>query len=319
MRFLVLLISVLGLLVSCQHVPTKIVSQEPVIPETMTAEKIMASHPVILDVRSPFEFNLSHVPGSINVRWEDFSQQDTRYRGLLQTDLFAIARRLSLIGIDLDSKVVVLGKGRQGNGEEGRVAWTLQVLGIRDVYTLMHTSYRAINPKEIPAPIKNKPYWKPVVDESLMISIDNFKAYAFQELPPMKYSSRARSKALGGLPPGATDMPVASLFGMNFNDAKSKVIILDVRSSQEFSLSNLSRSKEVKAPLVNIEWREFFNDKDLPAKEVEKLLSDKGITKDKIIMVLSNHGVRSGAVTYALRALGYRQSVNYAGGYEQWK
>ncbi|MDG0816209.1 sulfurtransferase [Bdellovibrio svalbardensis] len=319
MRSLVLLLAVVGLFAGCQYVPTKVVSQEPVIPGTMTAEKIMADNPVILDVRSPFEFNLSHVPGAINVRWEDFSQQDPRYRGLLQTDLFAMARRLSLIGIDLDSKVVVLGKGRQGGGEEGRVAWTLQVLGVREVYTLMHTSYRAINPKEGPPPVKNKPYWKPVVDESMMISFENFKAYATQQLPPMKYSSRARSKSLGGLPPGATDMPVASLFGMNFNDAKNKVIILDVRGSQEFALQNLTQQKDVKASVVNIEWREFFNDKDLPAKEVEKLLAAKGITKDKIVMVISNHGVRSAAVTYALRGLGYRQSVNYAGGYEQWK
>ncbi len=319
MRSFILLSLVLVAFVGCQHIPTKVVSQEPVIPGTMTAEKIMAENPVILDARSPFEFNLAHVPGSINVRWEDFAQQDPRYRGLLQTDLFAIARRLSLIGIDLDSKVVVLGKGKQGNGEEGRVAWTLQVLGIRDVYTLAHTSYRSINPKEIPAPIKNKPYWKPVVDESLSISLDNFKAYASQQLPPMKYQSKARGMALGGLPPGATDVPVASLFGMNFNDAKGKVIILDVRGSQEFAIQNLSKMKDVKAPVVNIEWREFFNDKDLPSRDVEKVLAAKGITKDKILMVISNHGVRSAAVTYALRVMGYRQSVNYAGGYEQWK
>lgn len=319
-RFFLALSFSLVVLAGCQHTPTKVVSQEPVISETLTAEKIMAKNPVILDVRSPFEFNLSHVPGAINVRWEDFSQTDPHYRGLLQTDLFAIARRLSLIGIAADSKVVVLGKGRQGQGqgEEGRVAWTLQILGISEVYTLVYTSYRAINPKEVPPPFKNKPYWKPVVDESLRISLDDFKAYAFQQLPPMKFSSSARSKALGGLPPGATDVPVISLFGKHFSEAKEKVVILDVRSAQEFSLDNLAKKKNVKAAVVNIEWREFFDDKDLPSKDVAKILSTKEISKDKIILVISNHGVRSAAVTYALRAQGY-QTVNFAGGYEQWK
>ncbi|WP_246845050.1 sulfurtransferase [Bdellovibrio sp. NC01] len=319
MRALVLLIAAVTLFTACQQTPTKVVSQEPIIPGTITAEKVMADNPVILDVRAPFEFNLAHVPGAINVRWEDFSQQDPRYRGSLQTDLFAIARRLSLIGIDMDSKVVVLGKGRQGNGEEGRVAWTLQVLGVKEVYTLVNTSYRQLNPKEDRPDVKNKPYWKPVVDESLTISFDNFKAYALQQLPPMKFSSKARTKALGGIPPGALDGPAPSLFGMNFNDAKGKVVILDVRSPQEFGIQNLTQHKEVKAPVVNLEWREFFNDKGMTNREVEKLLTNKNIGKDKIILVISNHGVRSAAVTYALRAMGYRQSVNFAGGYEQWK
>ncbi|HEX7673649.1 MAG TPA: rhodanese-like domain-containing protein [Bdellovibrio sp.] len=319
MRFIIFLLLIAGLFTACQEKATKVTAQEPIISSNLSAEKIMADNPVILDVRSPFEYNLAHVPGSINVRWEDFSEQSPEYRGLLLSDLWNVARRLSLIGIDPDTKVVVLGKGRQGNGEEGRIAWTLQVLGVRNVITTVHTSYRELNPKEESEGIKNKPYWKPVVDESLRIGLDDFKAYAFQELPEMKSMSRARSKALGGLPPGALDAPVASLFGMNFNDAKGKVVIVDVRGPQEFAINNLTKIKGVKAPVVNIEWREFFNDKGLPNKEVEKILAAKGVTKDKIVMTISNHGVRSASAVYALRSMGFRQSLNYAGGYEQWK
>jgi thiosulfate/3-mercaptopyruvate sulfurtransferase len=270
----------------------------------------MEGNPVVLDVRPPFEFNLSHVPGAINIRWEDFSQQDPNSRGLLLEDLFGIARRLSLIGIDQDSKVVVLGKGFRGNGEEGRIAWTLQVLGVKNVYTAIHSNYRELAPKDAPD-VKNKPYWKPVVDESLTIDARNFKAYATQELSSLKMTGKKKSKAV--------DLPVSSLFGMNFNDAKGKVVILDVRSAAEFGINNLTRYKNVKAPVAQLEWSEFFNDKNFPNKEIEKKLESKGITKDKVVLVISNHGVRSGAATFALRSLGYRQSVNFAGGYEQWK
>ncbi|HWU42048.1 MAG TPA: rhodanese-like domain-containing protein, partial [Bdellovibrio sp.] len=70
MRLLILaLVSVLGF-VACQQKPTKVTTKEPVLSGNMTAEKVMAGHPVILDVRSPFDFNLAHVPGAINVRWE---------------------------------------------------------------------------------------------------------------------------------------------------------------------------------------------------------------------------------------------------------
>lgn len=264
----------------CQIKPTKITNQEPVMGEGQFADALMKEKPVILDVRPAFEFNLSHVPGAINVRWEDFSQQDPRSRGLLDNDLFAIARRLSLVGIDPDTKVVVLGKGPQGAGEEGRIAWTLKVLGVRDVYTLVHSSYRAMNPKEEPV-VQNKPYWKPQVQDGLMISYKEFKNLAEKE------------------------------------DAGT--VILDVRLPEEFKLRNISMTKNVKAKLEYLEWKDFFGEKGLPAKNVEAKLNAKGITKDTKILVISNHGVRSGAATYALQYLGYKNVRNFAGGYEQWK
>lgn len=281
MKYL-LMIFLIGL-TACQMKPTKVMVQEPLMGENVTAEQLMKGSPVILDARPAFEFNLAHVPGSINVRWEDFSQQNAKSRGLLQNDLFAIARRLSLVGVDPSTPVVVLGKGAQGSGEEGRVAWTLKVLGVKNVYTLVHTSYREMNTnpnREVP-PVQNKPYWKPEVAEGLETPLKVFKAEVTQKDKP--------------------------------------VVVLDVRSSQEFALRNLSMEKSVKAQVVNIEWREFFGDKGLPVKSIERALYEKNISKDSRILVISNHGVRSGAVVYALSFLGYKKATNFAGGYEQWK
>ncbi|UXR63251.1 rhodanese-like domain-containing protein [Bdellovibrio bacteriovorus] len=279
----ILFLAAVMMLSACQVKPTKVTVEEPLMGENITAEHLMKQNPVILDARPAFEFNLAHVPGSINVRWEDFSQQNPRARGLLQADLFALARRLSLVGVDPETPIVVLGKGAQGTGEEGRIAWTLKVLGVKSVYTLLHTSYREMNTnpnREVP-PVKNKPYWKPQVAEGLSVDVKVFKADVSQELRP--------------------------------------VVVLDVRSSQEFTLRNISTEKFVKAPVINIEWREFFGEKGLPTKKIERLLYEKNITKDNRILVLSNHGVRSGAVVYALNYLGYKNAANFAGGYEQWK
>lgn len=281
MKFLVLVFSVLVLMVGCQQKPTKVVIQEPVIGESITAEKLMRDNPVILDARPAFEFNLAHVPGAINVRWEDFSQQNPKSRGLLQPDLFALARRLSLIGVDPQTKVLVLGKGPQGMGEEGRIAWTLKVLGVKEVYTLLHNSYREMNTtKEAPL-VQNKAYWKPEVAESLVTDFKDFKALV--------------------------------------SKPENALVVLDVRSPQEFSLRNLSQVKDVKTAVINIDWKEFFGDKGLPNKNIERLLSEKNISKETRILVISGHGVRSGAVTYALNFLGYKKASNFAGGYEQWK
>lgn len=280
MKYLVLL-SLFFVVFGCQQKPTKMVTQEPVIGETLTAEKLMKDQPVILDARPAFEFNLSHVPGAVNVRWEDFSQQNPKSRGLLQTDLFALARRLSLIGVSPETKVLVLGKGGAGMGEEGRVAWTLKVLGVKDVYTLHHSSYREMNTtKEAPL-VQNKPYWKPEIAESLMMDFKEFKKL--------------------------TEI------------SENNVVILDVRSPQEFALRNLSQIPSVKAAVLNMDWKDFFDERGLPNKKVELLLAGKNINKETRIVSISNHGVRSGAVTYALQFLGFKKAQSFAGGYEQWK
>lgn len=280
MKFLALL-SFFFLVVGCQQKPTKMVTQEPVMSETLTAEKLMKDHPVILDARPAFEFNLSHVPGAVNVRWEDFSQQNPKARGLLQNDLFSLARRLALIGVAPDTKVLVLGKGRFGTGEEGRIAWTLKVLGVKDVYTLVHTSYREMNTtKEAPL-VQNKPYWKPDVADSLMLDFKEFKK-------------------LTEVVDGTT-------------------VILDVRSPEEFALRNLSQIPGVKGGVLNMDWRDFFDERGLPNKKAELFLAGRSFNKDTRIISISNHGVRSGAVTYALQFLGYKKAQNFSGGYEQWK
>ena len=271
----------LSLVISCQQKPTKVTVQEPLISETLTAEALMKNQPVILDVRPAFEFNLAHAPGAINVRWEDFSQSNPKSRGLLQSDLFALARRLSLVGVSPETKVLVLGKGRLGAGEEGRIAWTLKVLGVKEVYTLLHTSYREMNAtKEAPL-TQNKPYWKPEVAENLTVDFKEFKNLTESE--------------------------------------KKDAVIVDVRPSQEFALRNLTQIKGVKATIVNLDWKDFFDDKGLPAKKIESALTEKGITKDTRVVLISNHGVRSGAATYVLQYLGFKKAQNFAGGYEQWK
>jgi thiosulfate/3-mercaptopyruvate sulfurtransferase len=87
---------------------------------------------------------------------------------------------------------------------------------------------------------------------------------------------------------------------------------------EEFKLRNISTFKDVKAPVQYLEWKEFFGPKGLPQKSVQAHLETLGITKDSKVIVISNHGVRSGAVTYALQYLGYN-ARNFAGGYELWK
>lgn len=309
----------------CQQKPTQTSTQLPVMIDSKSEpakvkkniEQVLAEHPVILDARSPFDFNLGHVPQAINLRWEDFSQQDPHSRGVLDSDTFSLARRLSLIGIDPDTSVVVIGKGLQGAGEEGRVAWTLQVLGIKKVYLLHHAELRALRNQDSPA-VQNKAYWKPEIDETLTVDFSLFKNMVTGQIPSRAPPTKARAKALGVPAHVAMQITTANLFGMPMDVALTKLVVLDARSPSDFSIESLKTKKDIKVPVVNLEWKEFFDEKGFVSPKVEEKLTALGISKDSILFVISNHGVRSAATVYALRSLGYNRSSNFSGGYEQW-
>ncbi len=307
----------------CQQKPTVVTSEAPILTETNQVnlqkwlQGLLKEDPVILDVRSTFDFNLSHVPSAVNVRWEDFAQQDPNSRGVLDKDLFGIARRLALVGITPNSKVLILGKGHAGNGEEGRVAWTLRVLGIKNIYTLDHSELRSLRVQDTPA-IQNKAMWKPEVDETLMVDVNTFKNMVTGQVPRRQFPSKARSKALQ-LPSQVADkITTANIFGLPMDEAQKRLVVIDARSAELFSTENLKQKKAVVANVVNIPWKNFYSEKGLVLDSVKNKLIENKITRENVIFVISNHGLESGAVTFALRSLGYDKSANFAGGYEQW-
>jgi thiosulfate/3-mercaptopyruvate sulfurtransferase len=276
-----LLVFIFFISLGCQQLPTKVRTQEPIQTQSAGAEEYLQGSPVILDARPAFEYNLAHVPGAINVQWQDFSQQGPKARGLLQLDLFALSRRLALIGIDPDTPVLVLGKGLEGQGEEGRVAWTLKVLGVKSVKTLLYTTYRQRNSTQAAPTVLNKSYWKPPVAKNLLIEIKEFKNY---------------------LERGAKD-----------------VVLIDVRSPQEFQLPKTKHFKKIKIPVVNIPWSEFFDIRGAPKSLDDSFFVKNGVNKSATLLLISNRGVRSAAVTYALDSIGFKNIRNFAGGYEQWQ
>lgn len=296
MRYFILALAALSFISACAPKPTKTGSEGPVVARKEGAKAKISEGTVILDVRPPFEFNLSHIPGSINVAWEDFSRRSPEARGLLEKDLHPLARRLALIGIDPQTRVLVVGKGLQGKGEDGRVAWTLESLGVTDVQLAKVEDFRE---RREPMETRNKNFWTPQLNTALTISWEELRA-KIEGAPYPR--TRARAKALGNLP-----LP----------PKEENFVVLDVRSREEFSIDNLNKRTPRVFRFENIDWREFYTETMDPNPVVMKLLNEKGITQMTEIDVISNHGVRSGAAVWALQALGYKKARNFAGGYEQ--
>lgn len=284
------------LLVSCAPKPTKVTSETPVVSRKEAQKAKVTANTVILDVRSPMDFNLSHIPGSVNVAWEDFSRRSPDYRGLIEKDLHPIARRLALIGVDPQTPVLIVGKGLLGKGEEGRVAWTLESLGVANIQLASVEDFR--ERRDGGAEVKNKNFWTPQLDSSIAIGWDELKAKIEGSSYPQ---TKARRKALGNTP-----LPVKD----------DNFVVIDVRSPEEYSIDNLNKRTPRTFRFDNLDWREFFTDNMDPNPAIMKILNEKGITQMTEINLISNHGVRSGSVAWALQKLGYKKARNFAGGYE---
>ncbi len=274
------------LLVGCQQQPTKVYQTVPtqVSDKVRTKNIVPTLQTVIIDARPAFEFAISHLNGAINLRPEDFNQQEAPFRGVLEKDKFYHARRLARLGIAPDTHVVVVGRGAKGQGEEGRIAWMLKHFGVQNV-EFCATQYFSLPLTSNEAPPRlSLPIWKPNLDESLVVEKEDFLR--------------------------ATKVPAVAL---------SSVLILDIRPEEEYlgKAKVFKRNTPVFSNTINIPWTQFFDEQGLVKADMKEKLNAVGISSMRIIYVIGNMGAESAAVTLALRELGFNKSANFAGGYNE--
>ncbi len=275
-------------LIGCQVKPTKVYQSVPTQAKESGGPLVITPQTVVLDARPAFDYALAHINGSFNMQWDDFSQRQEPFRGLLEVELYSHTRRLARLGIGPDTPVVVVGRGSLGGGEEGRLAWTLRYLGVRNV-RFSQISYFSLPMSQAEAPPReSQPSWKPELDQTLIVEMADFlKGVAIPKIS---------------------------------NDAP---IILDVRSLDEYlrrgttAFSRQYGTQEPDVGAIHIPWFEFFDEKGIAKKEVLSQLQEIGVTTNREILVICTQGVRSAAVTLALRDLGFAKTKNFAGGFRQ--
>lgn len=98
----------------------------------------------LVDARPAAEFAKGHLPGAINLLWEDFCESPTcpvqpilhspGYWGSLCTErLQALAQELADRGLSPEDRIIVVGNGKRDKGREGRIAWMLAYMGAKNV------------------------------------------------------------------------------------------------------------------------------------------------------------------------------------------
>lgn len=266
----------LAVFAGCAASPTKTYSEKPVFTKD---KKSVDEGLILIDARPSFENAVARVPGSIPMQWQDFAQKEHPFEGLLEPDLYYHARRLARMGIAPDSKIVVLGNGMKGDGSEGRIAWTLRVMGIENV-AFAHVENYSISgtSREAPPPRAAVPTWKPDEQSNLVADKARFENVLYK-------------------PRMSLDSPV----------------IIDVRTVEEYTGKTGAKLK-VDYGAINVPWTEFLTAKGEPNPNIAKKLESVGVTKNRAIYLIDYQGVRSALATVVLRDLGY-EATNFAGGY----
>lgn len=279
---------VLVTIVGCQQAPTKITQATQLSGDLLlknTSGPLQVDESTILvDTRAPFEYSVAHAPGAINFQWQDFASPKTTTPGKVTSDLEGLAHRLALHGIAPDAKVVVMGSGKGGMGEEGRVAWSLVHMGVRDVQIASVGHFKTGMTNAEPAQRPNAPRWEPQVNSSMVADRSEVLA-------------AATAKVTEGEPP--------------------KARLLDVRSRKEYFLKAGVGQGYVFPDLraLHIPWEQFYNDQGRPDAAIKTRLEELGWGVNDRIIVISQKGVRSGAVAFALMSMGFKNVANFTGGY----
>lgn len=168
-----LLLATLFFLVGCQTPKTKL--QEETEARSKSTAEILSKDIVLLDARPPFDLATAPIKQATPVLWRDFVKRQGPFENDLEADLFFHARRMARLGIKPESEVIVIGRGSKGEGEEGRLAWTLRYLGVKNVNFKSMDEFR-FPPQWMAAPDRQPvPIWRPEIQKDLIIQPQDLK------------------------------------------------------------------------------------------------------------------------------------------------
>ncbi len=105
------------------------------------------------------------------------------------------------------------------------------------------------------------------------------------------------------------------------NISNPKVVLLDVRSQEEYSGEKIRAKRGGHIPgAVNIEWKKSMNEDQTfkSSQELNGMFSKKGVTKDKEIITYCQLAVRASHTYFTLKMLGYPKVKAYNGSWGEW-
>ena len=257
----------------------------------LLAESEVVSPPrhrlVLLDARPRVSYLLSHIPGAIHVRWQNFSDPELPIPSLLDRNKERLEDKVGALGISQDCLVVVYADPFDCWGDEGRIYWMLSYLGHPRVQVLNGGWFKW---KQESRPIERGPR--------------TAKAVPFQASPR----------------PGL--IMTREELSLEISSPEHQKVIVDARTREEYLGTKSSRlPREGHIPgAVNIPWNQFY-EADGTVKTPEAVCDIVGQSKvhrDQEVVAYCTGGVRSAWLYLVLKLAGFDHVKNYAGSWMEW-
>jgi thiosulfate/3-mercaptopyruvate sulfurtransferase len=263
--------------------------KHPLLIDTETLEQNLGRPGlVIIDVRGKAAYAFGgHIPGAVHSTWHDYSDPNAVAKGLLDPDLSAIEKKIRALGISQDTDVVIYSNPFDNWGDEGRMFWMLEYLGLEKLRILDGGWVKWVAEKRRYEHGVNNP------------PPGTFKASPRPECIAMKDELKQLVKR-----------------------PHPETMLLDARSLEEYvgkEIAGIPRPGHIPSA-VNVPWNGFLNpDATLKdPKAIKTSLDERGLHEGQEVVCYCTGGVRSAWVYFVLRVVGYPRVRNYPGSWWEW-
>ena len=243
---------------------------------------------VIIDVRGQAAYAFGgHIPGAVHATWHEFSDPKAVAKGLLDPDMSMLERKIRALGVNHDSDIVIYSNPFDNWGDEGRMFWMLQYLGLANLKILDGGWVKWV--------AEERPYEHGTVSPKP----GDFHASSFPELIMVKDELKQLVKR-----------------------SHPETFIADARSLEEYAgkeVLGIPRPGHIPSAM-SVPWNIFLKS-DATLKDFDEIkasLRERGLDETKEVVCYCTGGVRSAWLYFVLKVVGYQKVRNYPGSWWEW-
>lgn len=253
----------------------------------------------IIDMRSPDDYAQAHIPGAVNV---PVSSIASTIDGIpLEFDRQEVLDSLAAAGLEPDMTAVIY--DNLGMMSAARMFWTLEYIGHKDV-RLLNGGWNAWEanqdetttevPQYNPSPYPISLQTDKIADADYILQhLGDPNVILVDARSPDEYSGSIKYAERGGHIPGAVNL-----------------VWLDTLTGGDTVYT------------TEADWQEQLEDPDVevfkPAVDIQKLLDNLGIDKDKETITYCQTLWRGAHVYFLLRLMGFERVRGYDGSWAEW-
>ena len=255
-----------------------------VSPESLQAS-LGAPKLIVVDTRPTAAYEAGHIPGAINVHWQDY--RDGSATVLALKPLATLESQLSAAGITRDATIVIYDDTIYSWGAAGRIFWMLDILGCDDIH-ILNGGWN-----------KWQADGRTTQTGTVSLTAATFKASDTLRTNISATKAHIRDRL------NATDF-----------------IVVDTRTDEEYmgwQLYGEPTPGHLKGA-VQLPYAWYYNS-DYSTKsysDLKDMFEARGVTPDKEVVAYCTSGIRSAHAYFLLRMMGYPRAANYDGSIKEW-